>query len=193
MPSPSDEDLSQRVMAWCRRVPTRYERDDPWADHGFQEAQTGARHSFEDPDTGPAATHPSDLPPRPPARLDFARPNTPMHGSSTSSKALVTSEGARDNAGGTIRKGQKLSKVLGLFSRKPKDAGPASPPPAPPTPPRPVRLNFLFVGSRGTGQTCLLFRSRYGYFPDVHGLRRTMYETYTRERVYMNIPVTVEL
>ncbi|EQL03244.1 hypothetical protein OCS_01038 [Ophiocordyceps sinensis CO18] len=44
MPSPSDEDLSQRVMAWCRRVPTRYERDDPWADHGFQEAQTGARH-----------------------------------------------------------------------------------------------------------------------------------------------------
>lgn len=79
-----------------------------------------------------------------------------MHGSSTSSKALVTSEEARDNAGGTIRKGQKLSKVLGLFSRKPKDAGPASPPPAPPTPPRPVRLNFLFVGSRGTGQTCLL-------------------------------------
>lgn len=112
--------------------------------------------AVQDPD-GPVVSYPPGLPPRPPARLSFARPDTPMHGSSASSKAPITSEEARGNAGGSTK--QKLSKVLGLFSRKRKEAGPASPPlapPAPPTPPKPIRLHFLFVGSRGTGQTSLL-------------------------------------
>ncbi|KAK0388193.1 hypothetical protein NLU13_4438 [Sarocladium strictum] len=46
----------------------------------------------------------------------------------------------------------------------------------------PLRLNFLFVGGRSSGQTSLLFRVRYGCCPDTSGIARTCYETYTNER-----------
>ncbi|KAM4060751.1 Ras family protein [Hirsutella rhossiliensis] len=153
----SSEEHTQRIMEWCHGVPTRYERDDPFAGDDFQAAQTGAHRAFEDPDR-PVVNYPSGLPPRPSARLSFVRPDTPMHGSSASSRVPTTSEEVRDSAGSSSRK-QKLFKALSLFSRKRRNAGPASPPlapPPPPTPPKPVRLNFLFVGSRGTGQTSLL-------------------------------------
>ncbi|KAL2206018.1 hypothetical protein CC79DRAFT_838050 [Sarocladium strictum] len=77
----------------------------------------------------------------------------------------------------------------------------------------PLRLNFLFVGGRSSGQTSLLFRARYGCCPDVSmnyvlshdrkilmkplpqasGIARTCYETYTNERVYDDQPAYVEM
>ncbi|KGQ10126.1 Rho-related GTP-binding protein RhoE [Beauveria bassiana D1-5] len=44
-----------------------------------------------------------------------------------------------------------------------------------------LHLNFLFVGCPSAGQTSLLNRIRYGYFPDTSVMPRTRYETYTHQ------------
>ncbi|PHH73865.1 hypothetical protein CDD82_5232 [Ophiocordyceps australis] len=92
-------------MSWCEGVPTREEREDPFADE----------MSLDEQDMAPA------------------RPNTPILDSAT------------------LQKPQPQEPVVLE---------------------RPVRLHFLFVGSRGAGQTSLLFRTRFGDFPDVGGLQR---------------------
>ncbi|TQV94314.1 hypothetical protein V2A60_002649 [Cordyceps javanica] len=46
---------------------------------------------------------------------------------------------------------------------------------------KPLHLNFLFVGCPSSGQTSLLYRIRYGYFPDTSVMPRTQYETYTHQ------------
>ncbi|KAJ3474012.1 hypothetical protein NLG97_g10033 [Lecanicillium saksenae] len=46
---------------------------------------------------------------------------------------------------------------------------------------KPLHLNFLFVGCPSVGQTSLLYRIRYGYFPDTSVMPRTRYETYTHQ------------
>ncbi|KAF5231116.1 hypothetical protein FANTH_13541 [Fusarium anthophilum] len=93
---------------------------------------------------------------RPSTRLGFFRAATPMFGrSSTPSSARPASSLMPRRAEG------KRRSLLSLFTRKRKRKEPEE------IPRDPVRLNFLFVGSKAAGQTSLLFRSRYGYFPDV--------------------------
>ncbi|KAI9902079.1 hypothetical protein N3K66_003896 [Trichothecium roseum] len=57
----------------------------------------------------------------------------------------------------------------------------------------PLRLNYLFVGSRGSGQTSLLFRARYGAFPDSRAIAPTMYESYNVDLCVGSRPVAAEM
>ncbi|KAG9506685.1 hypothetical protein J7337_000219 [Fusarium musae] len=126
---------------------------------------------------------------RPSTRLGFFRAATPMFGrSSTPSSTRPASSMMQQRAEG------KRRSLLSLLTRKRKRKEPEE------IPRDPVRLNFLFVGSKAAGQTSLLFRSRYGYFPDVSlpftqssAFSRPLYETYVNERIYHNQPVRMEL
>ncbi|RKL08372.1 hypothetical protein BFJ71_g1662 [Fusarium oxysporum] len=119
---------------------------------------------------------------RPPTRLGFFRAATPLFGrSSTPSSPRPASSMMQRRAEG------KRRSLLSLLGRKRKRKEPEE------IPRDPVRLNFLFVGSKAAGQTSLLFRSRYGYFPDSNAFSRPLYETYVNERIYHNQPVRMEL
>ncbi|KJZ72718.1 hypothetical protein HIM_07910 [Hirsutella minnesotensis 3608] len=159
-PDNPDENV-QRILDWCRSVPSREDREDPFADVRVTAVTTPTQPTEEEHDETTVVEYPPDLPPRPPARLSFFRSPTPRFGSSEAASQQV-----RPASRSTLHAPALSSKVLGLFSRKRKQRSP-SPPPAPPSPPQPMRLHFLFVGGRGCGQTSLLFRSRFGYCPDV--------------------------
>ncbi|KAH7270790.1 P-loop containing nucleoside triphosphate hydrolase protein [Fusarium redolens] len=116
---------------------------------------------------------------RPSTRLGFFRAATPLFGrSSTPSSTRPDSSMMQRRAEG------KRRSLLSLLSRKRKRKEPEE------IPRDPVRLNFLFVGSKAAGQTSLLFRSRYGYFPDSNAFSRPLYETYVNDRIYHNQPLT---
>ncbi|CAM1510565.1 Fc.00g009000.m01.CDS01 [Cosmosporella sp. VM-42] len=153
---------SQCVDAWRKRVPSRLDREDPFADDGFEE-RPHTRLTLREPETPTR---------RPSTRLSFLRAATPLFGRRPSTSLSGRPPSVR---GPSEVKGKKKS-LLGLLIRKRKRRSP-SPSPEP-VPREPVRLNFLFVGSRASGQTSLLFRARYGYFPDAGAFARPLYETY---------------
>ncbi|KAJ4261687.1 hypothetical protein NW762_007125 [Fusarium torreyae] len=158
----------ERIDSWRQRVPSRLERRDPFEGDGFEE-RPSTRLTFRE------ASPPA---PRPSTRLSFLRSATPLFGrSSTPSTRPASSMMERRVEG-------KRRSLLSLLSRKRKIKEPEE------IPLEPVRLNFLFVGSKAAGQTSLLFRSRYGYFPDSNGFSRPLYETYVNDRVYDNQPDT---
>ncbi|KAM0351581.1 hypothetical protein ACHAPU_002589 [Fusarium lateritium] len=162
----------ERIDSWRQRVPSRQDRQDPFEGDGFDE-RPPTRLTFRD--TSPP-------PERPQTRLGFLRAATPLFGrSSTPSDRPASSMMERRVEG-------KRKTLLNLLSRKRKRQEPAVE-----IPREPVRLNFLFVGSKDAGQTSLLFRSRYGYFPDSTGFARPLYETYVNDRVYHNQPVRMEM
>ncbi|KAG6014909.1 hypothetical protein E4U43_006013 [Claviceps pusilla] len=79
----------------------------------------------------------------------------------------------------------------GIFGRK--RARSPTPPPPPPALliQEPVKLKFLFVGDHGSGQTALLYRTAFGYFPDTTAIVKTTYETYTLDKPHL--PAQIEL
>ncbi|PHH59537.1 hypothetical protein CDD81_2899 [Ophiocordyceps australis] len=123
-------------MSWCEGVPTREEREDPFADEISLKEQNMAS----------------------------TRPNTPVLNSATLQ----------------VHNKRRQTSLFTLFTRKHKTSSPEKPVMLE----RPVRLHFLFVGSRGAGQTSLLFRTRFGDFPDVGGLQRMTYEAFEQRRIY---------
>ncbi|KAF4984526.1 hypothetical protein FZEAL_302 [Fusarium zealandicum] len=138
----------ERVDTWRQRVPSRVERQDPFQGDGFDE-RPPTRLTFRD--TASPVRRPS-------TRMSFLRSVTPLFGRpSTSSSRAPSSMTDRPVEG-------KRKSVLGLLSRKRKRR--ESSVEVEIVPREPVRLNFLFVGSKAAGQTSLLFRARYGYFPD---------------------------
>ncbi|KAF5611831.1 FAD dependent oxidoreductase [Fusarium subglutinans] len=159
----------ERIDSWRQRVPSRMDRDDPFEGDHFDE-RPPTRLTFRD--VSPPEARPS-------TRLGFFRAATPMFGrSSTPSSTRPASSLMPRRAEG------KRRSLLSLFTRKRKRKEPEE------IPRDPVRLNFLFVGSKAAGQTSLLFRSRYGYFPDSNAFSRPLYETYVNERMYHNQPLT---
>ncbi|KAF4473467.1 GTPase Rho [Fusarium agapanthi] len=135
----------ERIDSWRQRVPSRMDRDDPFERDHFDE-RPPTRLTFRD--VSPPEARPS-------TRLGFFRAATPMFGrSSTPSSTRPASSLMQRRAEG------KRRSLLSLLTRKRKRKEPEE------IPRDPVRLNFLFVGSKAAGQTSLLFRSRYGYFPD---------------------------
>ncbi|KAM0224461.1 hypothetical protein ACHAQD_002032 [Fusarium lateritium] len=159
----------ERIDSWRQRVPSRLERRDPFEGDGFDE-RPATRLTFRDP---------SPPPERPHTRLSFLRAATPLFGrSSTPSDQNASSTMGRRTEG-------KRKTLLNLLSRKRKRREQEVE-----VPREPVRLNFLFVGSKEAGQTSLLFRSRYGYFPDSNGFSRPLYETYVNDRIYHGQPDT---
>ncbi|RBR03485.1 hypothetical protein FVER53590_09747 [Fusarium verticillioides] len=162
----------ERIDSWRQRVPSRMDRDDPFEGDNFDE-RPSTRLTFRD--VSPPEARPS-------TRLGFVRAATPMFGrSSTPSSTRPASSMMQRGAEG------KRRSLLSLLTRKRKRKEPGE------IPRDPVRLNFLFVGSKAAGQTSLLFRSRYGYFPDSSAFSRPLYETYVNERIYHNQPVRMEL
>ncbi|KAG5750789.1 hypothetical protein H9Q72_004325 [Fusarium xylarioides] len=136
----------ERIDSWRQRVPSRMDRDDPFEGDHFDE-RPPTRLTFRD--VSPPEARPS-------TRLGFFRAVTPIFGrSSTPSFPRPASSMMQKRAEG------KRRSLLSLLTRKRKRNEPEE------IPRDPVRLNFLFVGSKAAGQTSLLFRSRYGYFPDV--------------------------
>ncbi|KAH7153315.1 P-loop containing nucleoside triphosphate hydrolase protein [Dactylonectria macrodidyma] len=167
------------IDMWRTRVPSRLDREDPFEGDGF-ESRPATRLTFREPDP---PVH------RPSTRLSFLRSATPLfRRSSSRSQRPPSPYVARQPA-------PEKSGLLGLFSRKRK----REPSPEPESIPVPrYQMNFLFVGAHGSGQTSLLFRARYGYFPDVSHLAflkvqalissqtrafsRPLYETYSISR-----------
>ncbi|KAK4088549.1 hypothetical protein Purlil1_7100 [Purpureocillium lilacinum] len=202
-------EATRRVVSWAMEVPTREEREDPFAGDGFDARRASAIAAassaddntvVDDDDNGQDTTivsqgpadqgeqaaeeavdYPADLPPRPPGRLSFVRPDTPQFsGSSRPSTALSVRDfdprrllllGDRDSAaggrggnGGKRRQRWLSARFMGLFSRKRKasDADQQSATAAAAGRvvtvhlPDPILLKFLFVGGKGVGQTSLL-------------------------------------
>lgn len=143
---------TNRIDMWRSRVPSRLERDDPFENDGFESRPVTRLVSFFDAseDTHVQTytsqreslltnqTFRDEIPARPSTRLSFFRPL------STVPSRPVTSLDMRDD-------GKKRNGLLSLFGRKRKFC-----PPSPEIPREPARLNFLFVGSRSSGQTSLL-------------------------------------
>ncbi|CAJ0552722.1 Ff.00g008000.m01.CDS01 [Fusarium sp. VM40] len=156
----------ERIESWRQRVPSRLERRDPFEGDGFDE-RPATRLTFRDP---------SPPPERPRTRVSFLRAATPLFGrSSTPSEQTASSTMERRAKG-------KRKTLLNLLSRKRKRREQEVE-----VPREPVHLNFLFVGSKEAGQTSLLFRSRYGYFPDSNGFSCPLYETYVNDRIYHDL------
>ncbi|GFP58493.1 rho-related protein racL [Trichoderma asperellum] len=77
--------------------------------------------------------------------------------------ALGTRDDDGDEAAGA-KNPRRRGGLLGLFSRKRKQRSPS---PSPQVVLNvPLTIHFLFVGDKSAGQTSLLFRARYGQFPD---------------------------
>ncbi|UPK98179.1 hypothetical protein LCI18_009114 [Fusarium solani-melongenae] len=160
---------SERIDSWRQRVPSRLERRGPFEGDGFEE-RPSTRLTFRE--ASPPARRPS-------TRLSFFRAATPLFGRPSTSESSRPSSGLLNRPVETKRK-----RLLGIFNgkRRRRDSEVES------IPRQPIHLNFLFVGSKSAGQTSLLFRARYGYFPDSDAFSRPLYETYVNERTYNDHP-----
>ncbi|KAJ4134846.1 hypothetical protein NW768_004455 [Fusarium equiseti] len=156
-----------RIDSWRQRVPSRLDRDDPFEGDGFGE-RPATRLTFRE------ASPPQR---RPSTRMSLLRAATPLFGRSSTPSSRPAS-GMTERRADSNRRG-----LLNLMSRKRKRKEQEVE-----IPREPVRLNFLFVGSKSSGQTSLLFRSRYGYFPHSDAFASPLYETYVNDRVYHNQP-----
>ncbi|KAH7133121.1 P-loop containing nucleoside triphosphate hydrolase protein [Dactylonectria estremocensis] len=124
------------IDMWRTRVPSRLDRKDPFEGDGF-ESRPATRLTFHEPE---APVH------RPSTRLSFLRSATPLFRRSSS-------------------RSQRPPSPFVSHQPMPEKKARAVPPPSP-IPLLQYHMNFLFVGAHGSGQTSLLFRARYGYFPD---------------------------
>ncbi|RFN43809.1 hypothetical protein FIE12Z_11975 [Fusarium flagelliforme] len=125
-----------RIDSWRQRVPSRLDRDDPFEGDGFGE-RPATRLTFRD--ASPPRRRPS-------TRMSFLRAATPLFGRSSTPSSRPAS-GMTERRAESNRRG-----LLSLMSRKRKRKEQEVE-----IPREPVRLNFLFVGSKSSGQTSLLF------------------------------------
>ncbi|CAG9938575.1 unnamed protein product [Clonostachys rosea f. rosea IK726] len=162
--APFSQEQARFIESWRRFIPNRVEREDPFAESPF-----GMRPSTQLSFHPPQNPEPSR---RASTRLSFFRAATPLFGrSSTPAQASAAARPATvlglrsawdDNPGSS-----KRGFFRRLLYRGYKEKRARSPTPEPFfIAAEPIRLNFLFVGPKSSGQTSLLFRSRYGYFPD---------------------------
>ncbi|OAA69850.1 Ras like protein [Cordyceps fumosorosea ARSEF 2679] len=212
----SDHDSAIDINSWRHSVPSRLEREDPFANDGFGERPVTRLlvQTFreQDDESGRPASRLSVFRARlfPSKKLQrnnrvgydiddqstiYQRPSTvlSMHTKTTTPKkkkkkllggggGLLT--GLFRRGGGRKRsreefeddddnddgEGETLVSSVGRPSAVVE-----------PVPGKPLHLNFLFVGCPSSGQTSLLYRIRYGYFPDTSVMPRTRYETYTHQ------------
>ncbi|RFU80406.1 rho type ras-like gtpase [Trichoderma arundinaceum] len=161
------EELAESIDTWRHSVPSRMEREDPFLDDGFM-ARPSTRITFREPERPTR---------RPSTRLAFMRAAAPLFGRRPSNpnapqdsimERPETALGVRedDDDEAAEAKNPKLRGLFGLFGRKRKHRSPSSSPPPQVVFEAPLTLHFLFVGAKASGQTSLLFRARYGHFPD---------------------------
>ncbi|KAL6901212.1 hypothetical protein GGI43DRAFT_383551 [Trichoderma evansii] len=187
------EELAESIDSWRHSVPSRMEREDPFLDDGFM-ARPSTRVTFREPE-GPMR--------RPSTRLAFIRAAIPVfhRRTFTPSDGLLqgplierpeTALGIRDDDGDEAAEAKNPRRRGGLFSLFNRKRKHRSPSPSPALPPVvldvPLTIHFLFVGAKSAGQTSLLFRARYGQFPDSSAITRTCYETYVNTRMYNSQP-----
>ncbi|VUC31268.1 unnamed protein product [Clonostachys rosea] len=161
--APFSQEQARFIESWRRFIPNRVERDDPFAEGPF-----GMRPSTQLSFHTPQKPEPSR---RASTRLSFLRAATPLFGRGSPPPQDVrpaTVLGLRSAGDEHPEKSRKRGFLRRLLHRGYKDKRARSPTPEPFfIVAEPIRLNFLFVGPKNSGQTSLLFsRSRYGYFPD---------------------------
>ncbi|QUC21346.1 uncharacterized protein UV8b_05589 [Ustilaginoidea virens] len=168
---------NSRIDSWRHSIPSRFEREDPFANDGF-EPRCSTRLTFREDSAPTRDSAPSSrlgqLLPR------FARP---VLGSGSTPVSPSTADD-RPTAEATRGKKRKRDRFRSLLRR---ERGP----PPPPAIHAPLKLRFLFVGDRGSGQTALLYHAKYGHFPDTSAIPRTPFETYMLEKD--GTPVVTEL
>ncbi|OTA06207.1 hypothetical protein A9Z42_0069440 [Trichoderma parareesei] len=193
-PQQMPEQLAESIDTWRRSVPSRMEREDPFDNDGFEE-RPSTRVAFHEP-VRPVR--------RPSNRVALMRSAIPLFrrrdGPNALGESLMerpeTALGVRDDDNDEPEAAQTRNPIRGffaLFGRKRKRRSPSVSPAPTVRLAAPLTLHFLFVGPPGSGQTSLLFRSRYGCFPDSSAITRTCYETYTNIRMYDSQPVRVEM
>ncbi|KAJ4144352.1 hypothetical protein LMH87_003238 [Akanthomyces muscarius] len=188
----SEQDSAIDIDSWRHSVPSRLEREDPFANDGFGE-RPATRLTFREQD-------PPEEAERPVSRFSLLRsklfaPKRPRQshvGYDSDDESTIYQRPATALSSYT-KKGRKRGFLAGLFRRGKKRARDeyedkyyqdeqkeetlASAERAStivePILSKPLHLNFLFVGCPSSGQTSLLYRIRYGYFPDTSVMPRT--------------------
>ncbi|KAL6817408.1 P-loop containing nucleoside triphosphate hydrolase protein [Trichoderma camerunense] len=187
VPQEMPGELAESIDNWRHSVPSRMEREDPFVNDGFV-PRPETRVTFREPEKPPVR--------RPSTRIAMMRAAIPLFRRSNGPNALQPSLMERPETALGVRDEDEDEAVteaknpirgfFALFGRKRKHRSPS------PTPTvvfdAPLTLHFLFVGAQGAGQTSLLFRARYGHFPDSSAITRTCYETYTNHRMYYSQP-----
>ncbi|PTB72048.1 hypothetical protein M440DRAFT_1385150 [Trichoderma longibrachiatum ATCC 18648] len=184
------DEFAESIDNWRRSVPSRMEREDPFGNDGFEE-RPSTRVAFRE------SVRPVR---RPSNRVALMRSAIPLFRRRDGPNALGESLMERPETALGVREddeepeaAQTRNPIRGffaLFGRKRKRRSPSVSPAPTVALAAPLTLHFLFVGPPGSGQTSLLFRSRYGCFPDSSAITRTCYETYTNIRMYDSQPDT---
>ncbi|KAM3432728.1 hypothetical protein MY4824_006363 [Beauveria thailandica] len=202
----SEHDSAIDIDSWRHSVPSRLEREDPFANDGFGERPV-TRLTFREQD--PADEEEVQ---RPASRFSLIRAKLlkpirqqgyttttddddesticPPRPSTTLSKTRPKKQKKKTQSGGffagLFRRGKKRSREAFededcYGGQDDKSVGRLSTVVVEPVMSKQLHLNFLFVGCASAGQTSLLNRIRYGYFPDTSVMPRTRYETYTHQ------------
>ncbi|KAG6010953.1 hypothetical protein E4U21_002623 [Claviceps maximensis] len=211
--------VNTRIDSWRHSVPSRLEREDPFENDGFQ-ARCSTRFTFREEDhcidipkqTSRSSSFRSRISslrkrrPRDDAHSAIETPSVHSHErysvfdhlshqleDSPASAAPVCAPAPVPASEPTpAPRGERSRPVLltkRMFGRK-RARSPTPPPPALLIQ-EPVKLRFLFVGDHGSGQTALLYRAAFGYFPDTTAIVKTAYETYTLDKAHL--PAQIEL
>ncbi|KAG9256170.1 P-loop containing nucleoside triphosphate hydrolase protein [Emericellopsis atlantica] len=203
---------SSSIESWRHLVPSEDERTDPFSELESLRPATRLTHhrdfSSGDHEHSHHATiaslhqDASSIQSRPPSRISstIRRVVTPVFGKSAVKRAATVLGTIREHGEHGTRKRDVLRGLLRGNKRKRSES-----------PDEEVlsgqftkglslaqdgqrrRINVLFVGGKTVGQTSLLFRARYGYFPDANAITRTCYEVYAADRAYNDRPVTLEI
>ncbi|KAL7931658.1 hypothetical protein V8C35DRAFT_323516 [Trichoderma chlorosporum] len=187
-PQEMTEKLAESIDTWRHSVPSRLEREDPFVNDGFV-PRPETRITFREPEK-PVRRPSTRIAMMRAAIPLFRRPNGPNALQESIMERPETALGVRDeNEDETVTQPKNpIRGFFGLFGRKRKNRSPSLSPTPTVVLDAPLTLHFLFVGAQGAGQTSLLFRARYGHFPDSSAITRTCYETYTNVRMYDSRP-----
>ncbi|KAG5926676.1 hypothetical protein E4U42_003048 [Claviceps africana] len=196
-----------RIDSWRHSIPSRLEREDPFANDGF-EARCSTRFTCREDDDGPdpptqtsrlsslrsriasLRKRPRDAPSDEALSVRSQRYPAASPTSSPRPDGPPACSASGSGSGPRLSGKQGGSALFGkaIFGRK-RARSPTPPPPV--LVQGPVRLKFLFVGDHGSGQTALLYRTAFGYFPDTTAIVKTAYETYTLDKP--KLPAQIEL
>ncbi|EHK16118.1 uncharacterized protein TRIVIDRAFT_164189 [Trichoderma virens Gv29-8] len=174
-------ELAASIDTWRHSVPSRMEREDPFVNDGFV-PRPETRITFREPER-PVRRPSTRIAMMRAAIPLFRRPNGPNALQESIMERPETALGVRDDDEDEVVRAARnpIRGFFALFGRKRKHRSPSLSPTPTVVLDRPLTLQFLFVGAEGAGQTSLLFRARYGHFPDSSAITRTCYETYTND------------